>query len=151
MSVLTSDERKQAVSLLLTQYRDYQKAESQEEKKRIGDEMFFADPIIWLLYKYEAYQGSNHIISTWGDLVHHSQSHDGICGKRLHWLRWYLKERGFDVLDTTILPKETSLTEVVKMEAIIHLCSDKEAMIGWDEYEFEKINGEVAKWQSYKI
>lgn len=149
MSILTSEERRQAIDILLTQYRDYQRVASKAEKNKISNEMFFVDPIVWILYKYEAYQGSDHAISTWGDLVEHSIGHDGICGRRLKWLSAQCKKEGVDIHNEATIPTNLLLAKVTELSVILNICKNEQAMNEWEKYEYETIDGEVKKWQSY--
>jgi hypothetical protein len=149
---MTASERQSALKDLLTQYHEYQRATTPEEKQRIGDSMFYADPIVWVVYKYAAYKESTHPLLTWGDLIHHSFGHDGICGKRLHYIaRWCALEKGIDVFDETVMRRAADLSVVATHPLFLEIAADESFMDTWRQYEYEKTAGVVTKWKSYEI
>src|SRR5579864_2288935 len=50
--------------------------------KRISDEMSFANPLIWMMYKDLAYKGASNEISTFGAFKQHCSPEGYICTKR---------------------------------------------------------------------
>lgn len=147
--ILNDAERDDAVRNLLLLYRHYRRAWFASSKKKIGDSMFFADPIVWIRYKYEAYQGTNQALVTWQDLVQHSFSHDGICGKRLHWLVAQIAQTGVDILSPEVIPLHTSLDVVATLPCIRSVSCSPEAMAAWTAYEYYVEQGVPKKWSQY--
>jgi hypothetical protein len=148
--ILLPPERIVAVETLLAQYRSYQIAATVADRQRISDEMRFADPIVWILYKYHAYQGTHHALSTWGELIAHSRGHDGICGKRLRWLERKVASYGVEIMKEESIPLRSSLLEVAALPMIEQIASDNECMTEWRQYEYEEYDGNVAKWHSFQ-
>jgi hypothetical protein len=120
-------------------------------KQRIGNTMFFADPIVWIRYKHDAYQGTQNALTTWGDLVDHSLSHDGICGKRLHWLQREVANRGIDIFSSAVIPRETPLYEVALHPEIVAIADSPVLMQTWNEHEYYQERGVPKKWARYPI
>ncbi len=147
--ILTSEERDSAVALLLEMYTTYQKAWFSSTKRRISNQMFFADPIVWIRYKHVAYQGTVQALTSWHDLIEHSMSHDGICGKRLNWLISTAAKQGVDILSSKVISAETSLEIVATLPIIVQIADSPEAMTGWRTYEYYKHKGQVQKWSTY--
>jgi len=148
--VLTSAAREAAVVALLDQYRAYQSAWFGFTKKKIGDAMKFADPIVWMRYKQQAYRGTSGALATWGDLVEHSLSHDGICGKRLQWLVAAVKQKcGVDLLDGTQMSGDTRLETIATLPLVEQIANDESLMESWVSYEYYEVDGVPKKWQIY--
>jgi len=149
---MTASERQAALEQLLAQYRKYQQATTSEEKQRIGASMFFVDPIVWILYKHEAYKNSDHPLLTWGDLIHHSFGHDGICGKRLYYIAsWCAREKGISIFDETVLRRAADLAVVATHLLFLEISADESFMETWHQHEYEKTAGVVTKWKSYEV
>jgi hypothetical protein len=137
---------------LLGKYKKYQETNDEKEKQKISDSMTFSNPIVWMMYKYHAYQGTNHQISTYGDLKKHSLEHDGICSKRFNFLKNYLYESyEFDILDERVFSNDLYLKEFFQDKTIQQLLQNKDFIKQWRHYEFYIENKKVAKWGNYKI
>ncbi|MFM2424097.1 MAG: hypothetical protein RLZZ70_486 [Candidatus Parcubacteria bacterium] len=149
--VLSAEERTSAVAALLDLYQEYQRAWFLRTKKRIGNQMFFADPIIWIRYKHLAYQGTPNALMTWGDLVSHSFSHDGICGKRLDWLASEVAKEGIDVFSQDVVPIDAMLSEVATLPIFQKVANNPKAMQVWASHEYYEERGQPKKWAQYTI
>lgn len=148
---MTASDRQSALKDLLTQYQEYQRATTTEEKQRISNSMFFADPIVWMKYKFLAYQGTKSALNTWGDLIDHSLGHDGICGKRLNWLVEKARFINVDILSESVLARKMLIDEVVKTDLILEISNSELLMKEWCQYEFYKDGGQNKKWANYQL
>ncbi len=141
---------RKAVDTLLSQYHQYNLAQTEEEKDSIGEAMKYADPIIWMMYKYEAYQNSDHAIDTFSDLRTHSIDHGGICAKRFKFIQSWTKDKyNVDILDSNIFNPHMSISDLFTSEIMEKLVADTECMDKWKKFEFHTINGRVAKWENF--
>lgn len=150
MNVLTSKDREAEIEKLLKQYQLYKNARSITTKRRIGDEMIFKDPVIWMMYKFLAYKGTPNAITTWEDLVSHSLSDDGICGKRLHWLSVAAIEAKYDLLVKDEKITSLSISEVARLPVIVDIADSEVLMLQWNQYEGHMHNGSASKWGNYR-
>lgn len=122
------------------------------EQQVLWDSMFYANPIIWIMYKYQAYQGGNNEISTVHDLKKHCEPADYICTKRFHFLNTYLvSKQKTPLTDTVQYPDDMRLPLLYESAAILNLVNDKAFMKTWSEHEFYSPEGKVAKWENYTI
>ncbi len=138
------------VKKLLQQYRAYTQATEPDVKKAISDGMFFADPVIWILYKYHAYKGSGHDLATWSDLITHSSPKGDICGKRLTFLRSAVKATSHvDIFSPNIIPRNTSLLDVARSPYITSIIDTSLWAKQWTYHEHYQENGIVSKWQLF--
>lgn len=145
-------ETKEKLDILLHQYDEYNKAITENEKDRIGDEMTYADPVVWMMYKHKAYLGSDHKITTIGALREHCDDHGGICAKRFHYLSTSIKVKyGTDIRDSKEFPDDIRIEDLYGSELLDAVVSDEEFMHDWQKYEFHKKDGRVAKWKNYSI
>lgn len=142
--------QQEKVNTLLAQYRRYCTASSSEKKKAIADQMFFDDPVVWILYKKQAYQDSMHPLTSWGDLVDHSTAHDGICGRRLRFLQIaVLKLFNKDILSPHIVPRTMPLQEVVSLPYIEGAIENDTWSTAWSAHEYYKEGDVIAKWKRF--
>jgi hypothetical protein len=143
-------ETREKVNTLLRQYKEYNEAPAEAEKNRIGDDMTYADPIIWMMYKHKAYKGSDHEINTLGDLKEHSVDHGGICAKRMRFLGTYIKNiYGKDILDSSEFSDDTNLVDFYDSNLLNEVVNTEAFINEWQKNEFFKKNGVVAKWSNY--
>lgn len=144
-------ETREKVDKLLHQYAEYNEATTEADKDRIGDEMTYADPIVWMMYKQEAYAGTDHAINTLGDLKKHSTDHGGICAKRMDFLSRFIKENyGKDILNATEFSNHMKLEDFYDSDIMNEIISSGDFMKKWETYEFFKRNSVVAKWENYE-
>ncbi len=145
-----------AVERLLVQYREYQqltqelelaapnsikKALLKKDRQQVGDEMTFANHIIWLLYKNKAYQNTDQALNTLGDLKSHCAPVDDICHKRFEFLKQYVPEI------STIFPDSMPLPTFYQEAKVVTLLTNDEFLERWKDQEFYRNNALVKKWQ----
>lgn len=135
-----------ALAILLEQYQYYQLLHdpgSPEAKGRQLDReclnqiMLFPDPVIWILYKFLAYQGTKTAINTLGDLRKHCDH--GICQKR--WL--FLNEH---VPEIILQDPTTKLETIAKY--LLQLPLSEQLFIKWKSCEYNGVSG-IKKWNNY--
>jgi hypothetical protein len=140
------------VNELCRLYRLYQTAETPEERQRISDSMFFDDPIVWILYKEQAYRGTDHALVNWGDLIGHSRGEDGICARRLKFLQAAISTHaGADVYEAATLPPGTLLTDVARHSYLQTVCEVESVLAEWRLHEYYTTPSGVAKWSRYQL
>lgn len=145
-------ETKEKLDTLLHQYDEYNKATTEDEKDRIGDEMKYVDPIVWMMYKHKAYLGSDHEITTVGALREHCDDHGGICAKRFHFLSTYIKTKHRkDIKDPKEFSSDMRVEDLYESKLLEDVVCDDNFMCDWQKYEFYRRDGKVAKWQNYSI
>lgn len=124
-------------------------AELLREQNEVGLAMKFQNPLIWVMYKFEAYRNEERPIRTIHDLVTHDddlrqkQKIPTLCDKRLNYInRWLTSRQGFDILG---FGKETPLDVLAADPRFTSMLLDQQFMDGWREYE----NHEQGKWYGY--
>lgn len=124
----------------------------QEQQQRLWDSMFYPNPVIWLMYKYQAYRGGQNAITTMGDMKKHCTPEGYICTKRFAFLNDYLRRtQNIDVTDTAVFPDDCLLPAFYESALIIGLTNEGTFMEQWQAYEFYTRNGAVAKWQNFVV
>lgn len=123
----------------------------EQRKKEIGESMFFDDPLTWMMYKFQAYQGTKESITTLEDIRNHCKKQGYICTKRFIFINRCLKERGLPSLleDAPWKPKDT-LDTIYSRPEYQAISEDEEVLRQWRIYEYYTENGCVAKWENYE-
>lgn len=117
-------------------------------QQTLWDGMFYDSPVVWLMYKYQAYHGSQNEIASMRDLKKHCEPIAYICTKRFIFMRNYaLQNLGVDVLE---IADDVLLPEIYESDWMTQLVNDPVFMQTWREHEYYKKVGRVAKWQSFK-
>ncbi len=111
-------------------------------QNRISDEMSFKDPVIWILYKYFAYKGTNKNMNSLYDLIQHCLPEDYVCTKRFKYLSKYIDFSKFE--------KGIRLNRLVNLPEVKKIVANTDFMVGWQRYEYHIENGKIAKWKNYK-
>lgn len=143
-------ETRDKVDKLLQQYKEYKDASTEDEKNRIGDEMTYADPIVWMMYKHQAYLRTDHKITIMRELRDHCNDHGGICAKRFNFLFVFIKTKySKNITDPKEFPNDMRIEEFYESELMDLVVSDEDFMNQWRKYEFYKRNERVAKWEIY--
>lgn len=120
------------------------------EIQQLSDAMTFASPLIWAVYKYEAYAQEAQPIRTLQDFRVHCSKPGYICTKRFDFVNTALKKRTLpDLNDTHTYPDNAQLTAVY--EALRTLSNDAMWMRQWNVYEYYKNGGSVAKWENFTV
>jgi len=106
---------------------------------QISNEMTFADPIIWIIYKHLAYQNTPKAINTLGDLRHHCEPIDYICTKRFKFLKQYISQDN--------LAFDLPLPKFYSSDEIMGLIQNQDFISQWQDQEYYIDNNQVAKWK----
>ncbi len=123
--------------------------EEEAHMQAISDVMTFADPIVWMMYKYKAYLETPGAICTVKDLKKHCIKDDYICTKRFMFLNEHLKRNsGIDLTDVNRFPDDMLLPELYGQEFVIALVENKEFLHLWETHEYYKEGERVAKWEN---
>lgn len=142
-------EYKEVSHALHEAYSDETKSILKERLNQISDAMTFANPIVWLMYKRDAYQGTPRAISSLGDLKSHVDHPEDICYKRYDFFTKELLKHKVNLKDTGVFPDTMELGELLEQDAIYTVFQDETFLPTWEEYEYNRIEGKVAKWQNY--
>lgn len=119
-----------------------------QRRQRISDEMTFANPLVWMMYKYKAYAGTSQAITDMADFRKHCSQPGYICTKRYQFLNSHLQAQGRNLNDTAAYPNALKLPEVYESAALLAVLNDQAAMAEWKMYEYNLDNGRVAKWEN---
>ena len=125
-----------------------QLAKLQREQSTLSDAMTFDSPLIWVMYKFEAYQDAPQPIRTLHDFRLHCSKPDYICTKR--WMFVNQWRRHMDLVpfsDVSSYPDEVELP--VLYDELEQLASDERFMVAWRNYEYYQADGVVGKWQNF--
>ncbi|HWA52382.1 MAG TPA: hypothetical protein VG895_05005 [Patescibacteria group bacterium] len=113
--------------------------------QQISDEMTFSNPIIWMMYKNEAYKNTSKEIETMRDFRKHCEPDGYICTNRFRFLNNYLN----NVLeDKNIFPDDMLLINLYKQKIIVDLLDNPEFMKKWKDSEYLKTNNQINKWHT---
>jgi hypothetical protein len=124
-------------------------AEAQQQE--ISDEMTFANPVVWMMYKFKAYADTSNAIRDMEDFRKHCSPDGYICTTRFTFLRQYLLDMGkSDLSDTGTYPDALPLNELYASDDIASLPADEIFMRLWCAHEYYRENGKVAKWEDYR-
>lgn len=127
----------------------------------IGKSMKYANPLIWLLYKYLAYKDGDvyfyiskmeprkaqEPILTLKDLrLHCTKDKDAICKKRFEAINTWLKDKyGNCLADESFLSGDTGLSDVARDPRFLAMCADTAFIALWLSHE----NDTAGKWKNY--
>jgi len=116
-----------------------------QEQNNIGLSMKFQNPLIWAMYKHEAYVLEPGAIGTVDDLVLHCQV-DGICHKRIAYINTWLHSHGESKgLDDGLFEGATPIPLMYSDVRFTAMLTDMLFMKEWSEFE----NHEQGKWYRY--
>ena len=114
----------------------------------ISNAMTFADPLIWAMYKFEAYADETQPIRTMQDFRLHCSKPGYICTKRFIFVNETLSNRSLSNLaDTSAYPDQKSLTE--SFNTLWTLSQDSDFIRVWKVYEYHRVDSKAAKWENY--
>lgn len=123
---------------------------AKQDLQRVSDEMSFANHIIWLMYKYQAYKGASNEIATLGALRRHCSPIDYICTKRFQYLQTYLLEHNaIDINDESEFLDNMPLDDLIQQEMIVSLLNDLKFLELWKSYEYHISDSTIAKWKNF--
>lgn len=124
--------------------------EAEHRLHTISDEMTFANPVVWMAYKFKAYAGTSQAINDMEDFRKHCRPAGYICTKRYHFLKEYLLvNSNTDLNDSAHYPADMQLDQVYGRDEFVALVNDQAFMSQWEKYEYYKQNHRVAKWENY--
>lgn len=135
-----------ALTILLEQYQYYKLLHEEAFKHTksskldldcLNQIMLFPDPIVWILYKNFAYQGTEGAIATLSDLIKHCDH--GICQKR--WL--FISEHIPELLKLAGATKLADVADYLSEESL-----NEKLLIKWKSCEYNGVNG-IKKWNNY--
>ncbi len=122
-------------------------ANAKKELVKIGEEMKFQNPLIWLTYKYLAYKNEpNKKLSTLTDLREHCKV-DGICFRRFDAINFYLRSKynGLDLHSDSFISGDINLEILREDPRFLDICLDKSFLNLWFSHE----NNKSGKWKNY--
>lgn len=117
------------------------------DMQAVSDAMTFASPLVWALYKYEAYAHESQPVRTMNDFRLHCSKPGYICTARFTFVNKHLRARSLPTLvDTATYPDSQPLTAAFP---VLHaLSQDDVFMRQWQSHEYYKSGDRVAKWEN---
>lgn len=114
--------------------------------RAISDSMTFASPLIWALYKYEAYVAEPQPIRTLQDFRVHCSKPVYICTKRFTFVNNALHAQKLPTLQNReAYPDDEELAVI--FDALHALSQDDSFMRAWRTHEYHTRDGIAAKWE----
>jgi hypothetical protein len=121
-----------------------------ERLQHISDEMTFANPVVWLMYKHTAYLGTPGAIQAWRDMKKHCSKPGYICTKRFqHMTSYIMHTQATNLEDIGRFPDDLLMSDFYQSDLITELVADKNFMEGWSTHEFHHDGLRVAKWENF--
>ena len=118
------------------------------DQQRLSDTMTFDTPLIWVMYKFEAYQDEAQPIQTMHDFRLHCSKPGYICTKRFTFLNAHLCSNGQRPLtDSKQYPDEMLLSEIFPL--LDEIEQDEAFLSSWRAHEYYQEHGAIKKWQNY--
>ena len=118
-------------------------------QQQLSDDMTFDTPLVWVMYKFEAYQDEAQPIRTMHDFRLHCSKPGYICTKRFIFLNAHLCSNGqCPLTDGEQYPDEMLLSEIFPLLSEIE--RDKNFLSNWHAHEHYQEDGAIKKWQDYK-
>lgn len=118
------------------------------DQQQLSDTMTFDTPLIWVMYKFEAYQDEAQPIRTMHDFRLHCSKPGYICTKRFIFLNAHLCSNGQRPLtDSEQYPDEMLLSEIFPLLGEIE--QDEAFLSSWRSHEYYQEDGAIKKWQNY--
>ena len=117
-------------------------------QQQLSDDMTFDTPLIWVMYKFEAYQDEAQPIRTMHDFRLHCSKPGYICTKRFIFLNAYLCSNGQRPLtNSEQYPDEMLLRDIFPLLGEIE--QDEAFLSSWRSHEYYQEDGAIKKWQNY--
>ena len=118
------------------------------DQQRLSDTMTFDTPLIWVMYKFEAYKDEAQPIQTMHDFRLHCSKPGYICTKRFIFLNAHLCSNGQHLLtDGEQYPDEMLLRDIFPLLGEIE--QDEAFLSSWRSHEYYQEDGAIKKWQNY--
>ena len=123
----------------------------EEEKKSVGRNMKFKNPVVWIMYKRKAYIGTNDEMRDMKDFREHCEVPDGICTARYIFIKEYCEENlDWNIDEDEDFSPEMDLDKSYQDERIISLVQNDDFMWEWRSHELNVENGRPAKWEEFE-
>jgi len=117
-------------------------------QQRLSDDMTFDTPLVWVMYKFEAYQDEVQPIRTMHDFRLHCSKPGYICTKRFIFLNAHLCSNGQRTLaDSEQYPDEMLLREIFPLLGETE--QDEAFLSNWRAHEYYQEDDVIKKWQNY--
>ena len=121
-----------------------------QKLQSLSESMTFANPFVWIMYKFEAYKNEAQPIRTMRDFRIHCSKEGDICTKRFAFVNEQLTSGGQrSLLDTRYYEDSILIDELIKEKAMQELVNNSVFMETWRRYEYNTDAGKVAKWNNY--
>ena len=118
------------------------------DQQQLSDTMTFDTPLVWVMYKFEAYQDEAQPIRTMHDFRLHCSKPGYICTKRFIFLNAHLCSNGQHLLtDSKKYPDEMLLSEIFPLLSKIE--QDEAFLSSWRAHEYYQEDGAIKKWQDH--
>jgi hypothetical protein len=115
--------------------------------QRLSQEMSFAWPRIWMLYKLLAYANTPKAIVTLGDLRTHCLPEGYICTKRWAFLKRMSSNYTYcEVHDTNVFPDTMMLEDFLSIDHVHTFIHDPYLIKEWQRHEYFIQDDRIAKW-----
>ena len=109
-------------------------------QQQLSDDMTFDTPLIWVMYKFEAYQDEAQPIQTMHDFRLHCSKPGYICTKRFIFLNAHLCSNGQrSLIDSKKYPDEMLLSEIFPLLGEIE--QDEVFLSSWRAHEYYQEDG----------
>ena len=117
-------------------------------QQQLSDDMTFDTPLVWVMYKFEAYQDEAQPIRTMHDFRLHCSKPGYSCTKRFTFLNTHLCNNGqCPLTDNERYPDKMLLSEIFPLLGEIE--QDKVFLSTWRAHEYYQEDGIIKKWQDY--
>ena len=117
-------------------------------QQQLSDDMTFDTPLVWVMYKFEAYQDEAQPIQTMHDFRLHCSKLGYICTKRFTFLNTHLCNNGqCPLTDDERYPDKMLLSEIFPLLGEVE--QDEVFLSTWRAHEYYQQDGIVKKWQDY--
>ena len=118
------------------------------DQQQLSDDMMFDTPLVWVMYKFEAYQDEAQPIRTMHDFRLHCSKPGYICTKRFIFLNAHLCSNGQHLLtDSEQYSDEMLLSEIFPLLGEIE--QDEAFLSNWRSHEYYQEDDVIKKWQDY--
>lgn len=122
--------------------------ELRHNQQQLSDDMTFDTPLVWVMYKFEAYKDEAQPIRTMHDFRLHCSKPGYICTKRFIFLNAHLCSNGQRPLTgSKQYPDEMLLSEIFPLLGEIE--QDEVFLFSWRAHEYYQEDGAIKKWQNY--
>ena len=112
------------------------------DQQQLSDTMTFDTPLVWVMYKFEAYQDETQPIRTMHDFRLHCSKPGYICTKRFIFLNAHLCSNGQRPLtDSEQYPDEMLLSEIFPLLGEIE--QDEVFLSSWRAHEYCQEDGVI--------